>query len=83
MCIACFHFLAALVCLVWPVTHFALFSFLSGPACLPIVATHSLAALRLSAYSQLEYVTAAMLARHVRPGGARVLQVCRRTRLLR
>ena len=33
------------------------------------------AALRFTAYSQLEYITAAMLARHVKPGGARVLQV--------
>jgi hypothetical protein len=34
------------------------------------------AGLRLYTYSQLEYITAAMLARHVKPGGARVLQVC-------
>ena len=34
-----------------------------------------MAALRFTAYSQLEYITAAMLARHVKPGGARVLQV--------
>jgi hypothetical protein len=33
------------------------------------------AALRFTSYSQLEYITAAMLARHVKPGGARVLQV--------
>ncbi|KAL4459195.1 hypothetical protein ABPG75_014074 [Micractinium tetrahymenae] len=44
------------------------------------VALAGLAALRLSAYSQLEYVTAAMLARHVRPGGARVLQLGGSTR---
>lgn len=31
--------------------------------------------LRIGTYSQVEYVTAAMLARHVKPGGARVLQV--------
>lgn len=36
-----------------------------------------MAGLRLYTYSQLEYITAAMLARHVKPGGARVLQVRR------
>ena len=49
----------------------------NAPLCLPPchIAPCSIAALRLSTYSQLEYITAAMLARHVKAGGARVLQV--------
>lgn len=89
------HICAAFVVLRSVNVHLAGFSgssACSGPhhthTCTPLrslsrVAARSLAALRLSAYSQLEYVTAAMLARHVRPGGARVLQVGRTTGPLR
>ncbi|EFN53520.1 expressed protein [Chlorella variabilis] len=44
------------------------------------LALAGVAALRVSGYSQLEYITAAMLARHVRSGGARVLQLGGSTR---
>ncbi|KAI3423425.1 hypothetical protein D9Q98_010641 [Chlorella vulgaris] len=44
------------------------------------VALAGVAALRLNGYSRLEYVTAAMLSRHVKRGGARVLQLGGSTR---
>ena len=40
----------------------------------------STAALRASTYTQLEYITASMLSRHVRAGGARVVQLGGSTR---
>lgn len=42
--------------------------------------TRSVAGLRFWAYSQIEYITAAMLARHIKAGGARVLQLGGSTR---
>ncbi|PSC74024.1 phosphatidylethanolamine N-methyltransferase [Micractinium conductrix] len=50
------------------------------PAAGAFIALAGLVGLRIGTYSQVEYVTAAMLARHVKPGGARVLQLGGTTR---
>eukprot|EP00887_Chlorella_sp_A99_P007008 scaffold2.g7008.t1 len=56
----------------------------AGEVALPLVglglALAGVGALKMSAYSQVEYVKAAMLSRHVAPGGARVVQLGGSTR---